>query len=66
MTNELTEHQIRILQLLSEGKKISDTAKLMDASQQTIKNILCIIREKLEATNTTHAVAICLRNNIIK
>jgi DNA-binding CsgD family transcriptional regulator len=58
----LTDRQRVILDLFSEGLVTKQVARHMHVSTETIKWHLTGIRRRLGATNTTHAVAIYLRD----
>jgi DNA-binding CsgD family transcriptional regulator len=61
----LTPHQVRILDKLASGGTYPTVAAEAGISEETIKSQAKLIREKLGARNTTHAVAIAMREGII-
>lgn len=63
---KLTAIEIEILQLAADGFLNKQKAGYRGTSLQTIKNQVVIILRKLQATGITHAVAIGLRDGIIK
>jgi len=62
----LTLNQGEILNMLANGLRTDDIAKLKGRSPQTIKNTRDLIIHKMHAKNAAHAVAIALRNKLIK
>jgi len=53
----LSPQQIRVLELLAEGKTNKEIANVINLSEKTIRNYLSIIFEKLQITRRTQAVA---------
>lgn len=62
----LTPAQTRALDLASNGYKIVEIAFIMGISVRTVEAHLSEARSRLDANNTTHAVAKGLRGGIIK
>lgn len=62
----LTTTQRRTLELASFGFSHKEISELMGVSVRTVEHHLKESRERLEAKNTTHAVASAIRLNIIK
>ena len=62
----LSPQQERILSLAAQGYTNVETARAMSLSPRTVTNYLGLIRGKLGASNTTHAVAIALRLGLIE
>jgi len=60
--NRLTDHQMRILQLVAEGETSKDIGELVGLGEQTIKNYLVKIFEKTNTRNRAHAVAFAAQN----
>jgi LuxR family transcriptional regulator, quorum-sensing system regulator BjaR1 len=58
---ELTEREREVARWLANGKTAADVGQILGLSERTIKAHLSHIREKLNATTTTHAVARALR-----
>lgn len=55
-----------ILQLMSEGLGARDIAERLNRSEGTVRNQVRRIMERLPARNSTHAVAIAIRRNLIE
>jgi two-component system NarL family response regulator len=64
-TLTLTPYQVRLLDKLASGGTYTTVAEDTAISKETVKTNVKIIREKLGARNTTHAVAIAMREGII-
>ena len=62
----LTENEKGLLALASFGYTIQHIADMRKRSYQTIKNELTVIRRKVDAHNTTQAVAIAIRSQLIR
>ncbi len=62
----LTDRQIDCLSWLARGKTIAETATILDISVHTIRDHLRDITARLNAVNTTHAVAIACQLGIVK
>lgn len=62
---ELTKRERTVLSWASHGLTENEIADRCDVSHSTIKNHLTNIRQKLNAENTAHAVAIAIRECII-
>ncbi len=60
--NRLTDHQMRILQLVAQGETSKDIGELVGLGEQTIKNYLVKIFEKTNTRNRAHAVAFAAQN----
>jgi len=61
----LTERQQEVLQLFADGEALREIALELGIAHQTVKNLMIIVRERLGAKSSTHAVAIALRNELI-
>ena len=61
----LTERQIRILQMLSEGMKHNEIEALVFRSRQTVELDMRVIKGTMKARNMTHAVAMALLTGVI-
>ena len=66
MSKPLTPRELEILQLSANGHINKDIAGMLGISEPTVKNHLMNIRAKMGTKTTLHAVAIGLRNNLIK
>lgn len=64
-STELYPREVETLRLLSQGYSQKEVASQMGVGWQTIKNRLTVIKDKLEAKNTTHAVAIAKDRGLI-
>jgi len=62
---ELTNRQLEVLQLLSEGLVREDIGKKLFIGVGTVRNHITGIMGSLEASNRAHAVAIALRKGLI-
>ena len=63
---ELTDRQIEILRLVSKGLPNTDIAAQIGVSPNTVKKHLEAIFKRLGAFNRSEAVAIALRENLLK
>ena len=61
----LTERQIRVLQLLSEGYTQEEIGALISRSNKTVELEVLHIRKDLNARNTMHAVSLALVAKVI-
>ena len=61
----LTERQIRVLQLMSEGFTQEEIGALIFRSTKTVELEVLHIRQELKARNTMHAVSLALVAKII-
>lgn len=64
--NDLTERELLVLMLLADGCSSKEIEVEIDRKHYTVKHIVATIREKLEAKNSTHAVAIAYHKGILK
>lgn len=65
MAEVLNEKEKQALQLYAIGNSVNDIVRQMNYSLGYIKHILETARTKLEAKNTTHAVAIAIKRGLI-
>jgi len=63
---EPSRRQLEILALLAEGLTYGEAADRLYISNETVKSHLKYVRHSLLAKNSTHAVAIAIRNGYIK
>lgn len=63
---ELTAREKDVLTWIAHGKSLWEAATILGISEATVKIHLAAIRTKLDATNTTHAVARGLRSRQIQ
>jgi len=61
----LTKREIEVLQLIADGLINKQIAQRLYVSPETVKSAIEVIREKLSATNRTHAACIAVRNGLI-
>ena len=66
MNEELNDRERRCVYLAAEGHQRKRIAELMFLSDKTVKSYMEKARRKKQAQNTTHLVAICLREGIIE
>ncbi len=62
---QLTKREIEVLQLIADGLINKQIAQRLYVSPETVKSAIEVIREKLSATNRTHAACIAVRNGLI-
>ena len=65
-TRRLTDHQVRVLQMLADGWDYNDIAKELRMKPGSVKNLSYVVQLKLGADNKTHAVAQGLRRGLIQ
>lgn len=58
MTRKLSPKQVKLLCLKSQGLSIKQMGLALGTSECTVKNTLTVVRKKLGANNTAHAVYI--------
>jgi DNA-binding CsgD family transcriptional regulator len=61
----LTRRETQVLQLAADGQTRKEVALVLGVSLHTVKTQGNMAREKLGASNTSHAVAIALRQGLI-
>ncbi|WP_152047926.1 LuxR family transcriptional regulator [Aureimonas psammosilenae] len=61
----LAPREIDVLRWAARGRTVRDTAEILDLSERTIRFYLELARTRLNALNTTHAVAIALEERLI-
>jgi len=65
-TSGLTRREIRVLQLVADGKGNKEIAVALSISEGTVKTHVSSILAKLEAADRTQAVTIALRRGILR
>ncbi len=65
LANDLTARDLTILRYLSEGHSNREIGALLGLSEQTIKNTLSILYQKLGVINRAEAVMVAMRRNLI-
>ncbi len=63
---QLSAREHQVLELLAHGISNKDIARHLSIGDETVKTHVAHILSKLEARDRTHAVAIALRNGIIR
>jgi DNA-binding NarL/FixJ family response regulator len=61
----LSEREVEVLKLLSEGHGTAEVAKRLCYSERTVKNVLQDMTRRHNLRNRTHAVAYALRQGLI-
>lgn len=61
----LTPRQLQVLSLLTEGLTDRGVARRLDLSIGTVRQHVIDARNKLNALNRVHAVAICYHNGLL-
>lgn len=64
--SDLTERELEVLALMSEGLNNREIAERLVISSSTVKNHVSNILEKLNTTSRTAAVALAIENRIVK
>ncbi|HLF64160.1 MAG TPA: helix-turn-helix transcriptional regulator [Saprospiraceae bacterium] len=65
-TTQLSDREIEILKLLSEGLSSDEIGKEIHASKRTVDDYRQGLKIKANARNTAHLVAWALRNKIVE
>ena len=63
--SELTKTEKTVLRLLARGHTLERTGQLLGTSRETVKLQVRVARGRLNARNTTHAVAIAVSLDLI-
>jgi DNA-binding CsgD family transcriptional regulator len=66
MNDPLTPRELQMLKLISTGLNQPQVAAAMGIGLETVKTYTAMVRLKLQADNTTHAVAIALRKGVLQ
>jgi DNA-binding NarL/FixJ family response regulator len=61
----LTERELNVLRLLSEGLDTNEVSGRLFYSERTVKNIIHDVTSRLELRNRTHAVAYAIKQGLI-
>jgi LuxR family quorum sensing-dependent transcriptional regulator len=61
----LTPRELAVLRLLSVGRQISETAKLLELGEETVRTHLKKAQAKLGVHDRTHVVAQAIRRRLI-
>ena len=62
----LNDREAEILRLVAEGKKTREIARSVRLAERTVKHYLELIRQKLGAKNSSHAVALAIQRGLIR
>ncbi len=62
--NDLTEQELRVLGLVSEGRTNKEIAKALFLGEGTVRNYVSSILSKLSLTNRAEAAAYAVRHNL--
>lgn len=62
----LNDREAQILRLVAEGKKTREIARSVRLAERTVKHYLELIRQKLGARNSSHAVALAIQRGLIR
>ena len=65
MTDQLTEREIEVAQLLADGKTQREVARRLRLTERTLNEYATRLRDKFEAKTTVNAVATALRRGLI-
>jgi LuxR family transcriptional regulator, quorum-sensing system regulator BjaR1 len=66
MTSKLTPRESEVLRWVASGKSAREIGEILDISKRTVdEHVLAAVR-KLGAVNRTHAVALALRDGVIR
>jgi len=63
---QLSARELEILQLISEGLTNKEIAIRLCVSTETVKSHACALFSKLDANSRAHAVAIALRQGLLR
>ena len=64
-SSKLSDREMQVLNLLSEGHPTSEVARRLCYSERTVKNVLLHMTRRHNLRNRTHAVAYALRQGLI-
>jgi DNA-binding NarL/FixJ family response regulator len=64
-SSRLSDREVEVLNLLSEGHPTSEVARRLCYSERTVKNVLLHMTRRHHLRNRTHAVAYALRQGFI-
>jgi LuxR family quorum sensing-dependent transcriptional regulator len=66
MIEQLTQRELELLALFADGQRGKEVARSMGITVETVKTYSAMVRLKMRAKNTTHAVAIALRHRVMQ
>ena len=58
-------HEVRVLQAVADGRTAFEASVELGLSYSTVRTYIKTARERLGASNTTHAVALAFRQGLI-
>ena len=61
----LTEREVDMLRLFSEGWTTAEVAKKLSYSERTVKSVVQNVLVRFQLRNRTHAVAFAIRSGLI-
>jgi DNA-binding NarL/FixJ family response regulator len=64
--SQLSERELQILRLLASGQSNGEIGRRLSLSQQTIKNQLTVMYQKLGVTNRTEAVSYVMSRGLVR
>jgi DNA-binding CsgD family transcriptional regulator len=66
MIEPLTQRELEVLTLYADGMRQTQVAQAMGIGVETVKTYSAMVRLKMHARNTTHAVAIAMRHKVLQ
>jgi DNA-binding CsgD family transcriptional regulator len=63
---ELTERQFAVLRLIAQGSTTAEMGRLLGVSPNTVRGHILAILAKLGARDRAHAVAIAMREGLLR
>ena len=66
LKDPLTEREMQVLKLITEGLYNKEIANILDISERTVKNHVSKIFKKINVTDRTQAAVYALRNNLVE
>lgn len=64
--NELTKKQTLYVSLLASGFSVKEIAEIIYVSPHTVRNTIAKAKERVNARNTNHLIAISIINRWVK
>lgn len=65
MSSDLTPREREVLNLIAEGESYKGVGNALVITQKTVESHLAVIRHKLGARNSAHAVALAARAGVL-
>lgn len=66
LKDPLTDREMQVLKLITEGLYNKEIANILDISERTVKNHVSKIFKKINVTDRTQAAVYALRNNLVE